>query len=168
MGMDVVGRNNPDAYFRNNVWWWRPLWDYCCEVAPVLCEDVNGHFNDGDGLDEDGALELAKLLKDEIYSGKTLAYETAYNKRISELPRHKCKYCDGTGTRTDAVGIENGMHKRELEAHIAVLTGRTHGWCNACAGEGMVDDFEAGYPFTVDNVLEFVDFLEDCGGFHIY
>ena len=27
---------NKGVYFRNNVWWWRPLWNYVCEV----CEDV--------------------------------------------------------------------------------------------------------------------------------
>lgn len=169
--MDVVGRNNPDAYFRNNVWWWRPLWMYCCDVAGDVIDDETadgGHFNDGVGLDEDGSLRLAAILKEEIFSGRTLKYEQAYNKRLSELPRHKCGICDGTGIRTDAVGVEYGMPERELEEHVAVLTGRTHGWCNACAGEGMTDDFDAGYPFSVDNVLEFVDFLEECGGFHIY
>ena len=24
---------NPGQYFRNNVWWWRPLWDYVCEKS---------------------------------------------------------------------------------------------------------------------------------------
>ena len=54
MGMDVIGKK-PKAevgqYFRNNVWWWHPLWEYVCEVPPALANRVRyGHSNDGDGL----------------------------------------------------------------------------------------------------------------------
>jgi hypothetical protein len=40
MGMDVYGKDavsEKGEYFRNNVWYWRPLWNYCIEVAPDLC-----------------------------------------------------------------------------------------------------------------------------------
>lgn len=168
MGMDVVGRNNPDAYFRNNVWWWRPLWNYCTEIAPELCGEVNGSYNDGDGLDEDGALQLSAILYMEIESGRTLRYEKSYNKRVSELPRHDCNLCEGTGIRTDYVGVDMGMPTRKLEEHVAAIVGRTHGWCNSCGGEGLVDDWETSYPFSLENVREFADFLADCGGFSIY
>ena len=33
MGMDVYGenpKNEKGEYFRNNVWWWRPLGDFVC------------------------------------------------------------------------------------------------------------------------------------------
>jgi hypothetical protein len=168
MGMDVVGRNNPDAYFRNNVWWWRPLWDYCTEVAPELCEEVSGHYNDGDGLDEEGALQLSAILYMEIDAGRTAEYKADYYARISQLPRVTCGLCEGTGIRTDSVGVDMGMPEKELDAAVQIITGRTHGWCNACGGEGKTDSWEAGYPFSVENVREFADFLADCGGFHIY
>ena len=28
-------QNTPGSYFRNNVWYWRPLWNFVCEV----CDD---------------------------------------------------------------------------------------------------------------------------------
>jgi len=28
--------NTPGAYFRNNVWYWRPLWNFVCKV----CNDI--------------------------------------------------------------------------------------------------------------------------------
>ena len=31
--MDTFEQQNPGFYFRNNVWWWRPLWDYVCTVC---------------------------------------------------------------------------------------------------------------------------------------
>ena len=168
MGMDVVGRKNPDAYFRNNVWWWRPLWDYCVKIAPELCGEVNGSYNDGDGLDEDGALDLSAILYMEIEAGRTAQYKTRYYAELAKLPRHDCEFCDGTGIRADAVGVEMGMPTRELEPEIQIITGRSIGWCNACRGEGKVDDFRTEYPFSVENVEEFAGFLAECGGFHIY
>ena len=29
--MSKYEKINPGAYFRNNVWWWRPLWSFVCE-----------------------------------------------------------------------------------------------------------------------------------------
>lgn len=29
--------------FRNNVWWWHPLWDYCLEVSEVARKVKYGH-----------------------------------------------------------------------------------------------------------------------------
>jgi hypothetical protein len=59
------------------------------------------------------------------------------------------------------------MPEKELSAEIQILVGRTHGWCNACDGVGTRESFAAGYPFSVENVQEFADFLSDCGGFQI-
>ena len=40
MGMDMYGRKptgERGEYFRNNVWWWHPLADYCIMIAPDIC-----------------------------------------------------------------------------------------------------------------------------------
>lgn len=51
MGMDVIGQSpvsERGEYFRNNVWWWHPLWEYCERLAPDLIPSDNlGHYNDG-------------------------------------------------------------------------------------------------------------------------
>ena len=171
MGMDVYGKNpvsETGEYFRNNVWWWRPLWEYCVDVAPELTSDVSGHYNDGDGLDADGAQELARILLEELESGNTAKFEEAYRMEMASLPRHDCKYCGATGIRTDDIGVEMGMPDKELEEHVAIAVGRTHGWCNGCGGEGKVDDHRASYPFSAENVRAFAEFLEQSGGFSIY
>ena len=170
MGMDVIGVNattERGEYFRNNVWSWRPLWNYCTELAPELCGNVNGDSNDGDGLSAEGADDLAVVLFNELASGRTAEYEKEYRKMISELPRHKCTHCEGTGIRADNVGQDMGMPSRELSPEIQIITGRSHGWCNACIGEGLQDDWKASYPFFESNVREFAEFLAECGGFKI-
>jgi hypothetical protein len=170
MGMDVYGKSatsEKGEYFRNNVWWWRPLWNYCVEVAPELCGDVEGHTNDGDGLDEDGAKALSEILFGELWNGNTARYEHEYNLERGSQPRRDCELCGTTGIRTDAVGMEMGQPDKELSPEVQILTGRTHGWCNGCDGVGTREPWDMSYPFSVDNVKEFAEFLSECGGFSI-
>jgi hypothetical protein len=170
MGMDVYGKQPKTTrgeYFRNNVWRWHPLWDYCTEVAPEICEDVCGHTNDGEGLDELDSIRLANILIEEIASGRVFAYEHDYNTRLASLPFSECPHCSGTGVRTDSVGVAAGMPMKELEPERAVYLARTHGWCNACHGEGKTPHFETNYKFSGENVFEFAQFLLECGGFSI-
>ena len=63
---------NKGTYFRNNCWWWRPLWDFCYNVArnsaypSLITQELweSGHSNNGAGLnDEDAKLLGAFLLK---------------------------------------------------------------------------------------------------------
>lgn len=174
MGMDVVGSNpttTQGEYFRNNLWWWRPLWNYCYGVAPDIIDDElfdYGHYNDGAGLDAEGSVALGMRLLQEIQSGRTAEYEAEYRKALADLPMVDCEHCNATGIRTDAVGMEAGMHDKALEESVAIVVGRTHGWCNACDGVGKRRHFGTSYPFDKENVQEFANFLMGCGGFSIY
>lgn len=57
MGMDVYGRENEEAYFRANVWSWRPLHLLICEANQrfslgIPKETLKGmEFNQGEGLE---------------------------------------------------------------------------------------------------------------------
>ena len=153
MGMDVYGKNATNEkgeYFRNNVWWWRPLWDYCEELYEP-CREVSGHTNDGDGFGEAHSLQLSRILFDEIESGRTADYATARELLISAMERPTCRICEGTGQRPDGL---YGVEWKEKG-------------CNACRGEGTTDPMAANYDFDVDNVREFALFLATCGGFEI-
>lgn len=173
MGMDVVGvkpSTKEGEYFRNNVWWWRGLWDYCANVGNDLIDGQTheeGHMNGGAGLDAEGAKALGLLLLEEIESGRTAEYEEEYRKRLGDLPMIDCTYCNATGIRTDEVGLEHGMHDRALDEEIAAVVGRTHGTCNACRGYGQSPHFATNYPFDVENVRNFATFLIGSGGFAI-
>jgi len=170
MGMDVIGNapvNETGEYFRNNVWWWRPLWNYCEYVAPELTKSVSGHTNDGDGLQARETELLAKLLLNEIKSGRTAEYETAYRQELADLPLVDCETCHATGIR--GADSPNGIDQsdKELSPEHQALYGRTHGWCNACDGAGNKPHFATSYPFSIDNVKEFATFLQYSGGFSI-
>jgi hypothetical protein len=152
MGMDVYGKNpkSDDNYFRNNCWWWRPLWDYCKIAAPHLINSEihqAGMYNDGQGLEAHEAKELAVCLREAIASGATKEYETNYMSELNALPDKECWLCHGTGKRTDMV-VQNG--------------------CNCCQGKGVVRPDACSYPFSVENVQEFAEFCEKSGGFEIW
>ena len=88
--MDVCGKaptSETGEYFRNNVWWWCPLWDYCAEVAPDLTEGISGHYNDGDGLDAVGAHKLAAMLTAEIETGRTQRVRREVHRRPRRAAR---------------------------------------------------------------------------------
>lgn len=156
MGMDVYGKNptTPEGeYFRNNVWWWHPLWTLCCEVDPDGAGKVaGGHVNDGDGLDKVGSIRLAALLSEWIVDGRLDAYIKARQEWLDSLPLVDCQFCETTGTRHD--GLKLGKETADFK-------------CNACEGLGKVKDWQCNYYLSKENVIEFREFLLGCGGFEI-
>jgi len=152
MGFDLFGRNakvDKGEYFRNNVWWWRPLWDYVCEVCEDILteEDIEaGGFNDCHEIDEDKASRIAQRLFELIEEGYVEKYSRNHKKSLKELPDEVCEFCSGTGKRNDRF---------------------VKGQCNACKGKGEVRPFQTNYPFDIENVKEFAEFCRDSGGFEI-
>ena len=85
---EEYGKANPGHYFRNNVWWWRPLWDYCHMAAPdIIDEDTyeNGHHNSGAGLDADRAKALGNRLMQLIADCSVIKYEATYTQELDDL-----------------------------------------------------------------------------------
>jgi len=153
MGYDLSGikpKNDTGDYFRNNVWWWRPLWSYVCEVCDeVMSEEemCKGTSNSGYGIDKDMKDEMLVRLKAEVVSGRALKYEKDYKKKLDDMPLEECDICKGSGKRNDE--------------HVK-------GECNACNGYGKTEPFETNYPFSVENVECFIKFLENNDGFNIF
>ena len=56
-------------YFRNNVWYWRPLWEY----VAVACDDIltlkdykRGQYNDGHIINAEKAMALGERLRESL------------------------------------------------------------------------------------------------------
>lgn len=164
MGMDVFGKNPTDEvgrYFRNNIWWWHPLATFLTETYPDLTAAcTHWQSNDGDGLDADDASTLATALQRDLDTGVVARYAEQREEALAALPMHECDLCDGTGVRTDEVGRAYGYDKPR-----DTRTGA--GGCNGCDGTGKVAPWITNYPFSVENVADFADFLRSCGGFQI-
>jgi hypothetical protein len=171
MGMDVYG-NKPTSetgeYFRANVWYWRPLANYCCTIAPEITGRCKyWQSNDGAGLDAADAFALAEILQREINNGRAATYERIYRAEQEALPNKPCWLCKGTGSRAPI------PHDQQLDdllgpppAPQIEPDGRMK--CNGCDGEGFVRPESTYYPFSAEVVAEFVAFVRECGGFRIW
>jgi hypothetical protein len=158
MGMDVYGRKPTGPrgkYFRNNIATWHPLARYCNLIAPDICGACkHWHTNDGDGLDDAGAVALADILEKEISAGWAAAYGAF------EICQRKTKGGDG-------------LHEVALLgeiARVAELAVRTQGVLPE--GSAPLDVTFWGEPREpsdfVENVTAFIAFLRESGGFSIW
>ena len=138
---------NKGMYFRNNCWWWRPLWDFCYNVAPELISDElwsSGHHNDGAGLDAKDAKLIGNRLLQQIREGKTIEYQASYQQYLDDLPDNDCMRCNNNN---------HGNNKKKD--------------CTNCNKTGKSENFNKHYPFDIDNVKEFAEFCMESGGFKI-
>ena len=143
--------SNPGVYFRNNCWWWRPLWDYCKFISDHYELDLideklyeSGSYNDGAGLDAKGAVKLAFHLTLSIETDVCKQYGDERQEWLDSLEDEPCHRCNNNN---------RGKAKKKD--------------CNPCDGKGTRRPFETHYPFDEDNVKRFAEFLEHSGGFSI-
>lgn len=172
MGMDVYGIkpvNDTGTYFRNNIWYWRPLWSYVVNNYGDLLDDdcAEGFNNSGYTVSEDQAMKLGLLILADIAHGKIKQYEIDYEEAKQERHLEPCQYCAATGIRTDDVGQRCNFPTQPLRPDLAEELGRTHGTCNGCSGRGYREPFENSYYFETKNMEEFAHFALCSGGFTI-
>lgn len=158
MGMDVYGRNPKSEvgqYFRNNVWWWHPLWDCCEHFFPEITSKVKyAHDNSGDGLNGRDARKLGFYLEKVINDGKVEKYIEAFNQVKEEAEPQTCFYCDNQYALLEQSSDNQGyLFKAEH--------------CKICKGTGKVSNNIKSYSINLENVQNFSEFLKECGGFRI-
>ena len=69
---DKYETDNPGSYFRNNVWFWRPLWNFVvetCEDYMTVDEIDGGYSNSGHRIEEETAIYIAKKLSEKLADG---------------------------------------------------------------------------------------------------
>jgi len=145
--------NNPGQYFRSNVWYWRPIWKFVCEVCnDVLTEEdyKGGHTNSGYIISKTKAAIIASRLYSLNQNGEIKAYEEAYDKSLKRMELEECNICDGSGKRKKPPKIGAG----KIE-------------CNGCNGKGKRKQWNTHYPFSVKFTMEFAKFCDESGGFEI-
>ena len=80
--------NNPGIYFRNNVWWWRPLWSYVCEQFPDILnerDEKSGSYNDGHAISESKAIKIGIGLTAKLESGEVEEYAKSFEQEREGL-----------------------------------------------------------------------------------
>lgn len=145
---------------------WHSLWLYCDSRHSDITDYATYAYSGwGVGLDADKSLLLAGRLLCDIDTGAVEDYIAARNLIVSAIPDVPCEHCDGTGVRTDEVGVNMGMPDLALDDDVAKELGRARGWCNGCYGEGNMSTWEQRGALTLAYVLALSRFLAHCGGF---
>lgn len=86
--IDEWQEENSGVYFRNNVWWWRPLWHFVTATCDNLLTEKDierGNYNDGHKISKTKAGKIAKKLYSMIESGEVKEYEDGYKKHLASL-----------------------------------------------------------------------------------
>jgi hypothetical protein len=90
IGFDLIGRatkSEAGRYFGANIGAWSPIVAVCFRVAPSVCRECRGwKSNNGDGLDQSGALAFADALQAAVERG-ALNYEDALSGQQSTEDR---------------------------------------------------------------------------------
>jgi len=149
MGFDLCGINaksETGEYFRNNVWYWRPLAKFVLDNCNVSSPD-DWHFNNGAEVNEKEATEIGNKLTELLKNGKIGKYNRENKKRIKNLPLEKCGFCNGK----DSTG-------KNISTQIE---------CNSCKGIGKIESTETWYTFDKKNIKDFAKFCLESGGFTI-
>lgn len=139
MGMDVHGIKNKDAYFRANVWSWRPIHSIITEVASdFIPPDVlrSMCFNEGGGLKSD---EDCKKLAS----------------RIQLWMEHN----------TDGHTLPKGSNSSDNEFMAAIDSFFKGMGPDVKVDKGGLDPV---YSVDDEHLKEFVEFLNTCGGFEVW
>ena len=172
MGFDLYGespKNKNGEYFRNNVWWWRPLWQYVAQECSDIITDKDyqaGTFNDCHLINENKAKQIADRLLGLCKDGKPQAQQDLYEK--DSKPQIKFnEMCDKAANYL----YENIVNKQDgkitcpgdMKEHDPDNYER---W-SKLASMGKIQFIQTNYPFDANNVKEFAEFCRDSGGFTI-
>ena len=161
-------QENKGVYFRNNWWYWRPMWDFVNEKCNDLIDEElydKGHGNDGE-VDQELAIDISKRIlskevldeakrKQEEYD-KDAKPKQEFNELLSKAGHLyfdeiiKPMYPDKKNfTPADLEKLDKDAYKKWATLIFDLQYGET------------------SYPFSWENVKEFGEFCAQSGGFEI-
>ena len=154
---------NPGYYFRNNVWWWRPLADFVLWLADEEFTDKDRqgwHCNSGYRVDEKKAKVIAELLEASIDEGIAKKYQDATDDKMKKAKAHN-KEIEKKHKELRKI-VERHTGKKDL-----VPNDYPEPFNSQWNDIQKLTNYEAHYPFSVENVKSFAKFCRESGGFEI-
>ena len=162
MGFDISStgkhKSSKGEYFRNNVWWWRPLAQYVIDHTNCVSEEdaEKWSYNDGHEVSEEEAKAIAKQLRHLIKTGHARKHENEYEKERKKAEAFNNKIEKQLNALQEKIGTDiapNDYSKEDKKKWDDLYEKKIWG---------------ANYPFSVNNVAEFAEFCEDSRGFKIW
>ena len=155
--------NNPGYYFRNNVWFWRPLWDFVCNTCDDVLTDKDiksGHTNDGHKISATKANKIASRLNKHLKSGVVDEIEKMHKEKAAKAKKHNAKI----EAKLEQIKIDvkeltgkDNLVPRDYPEELYAKWTRTYN----------TKDWNDSYPFSKKNIKDFAKFCKQSGGFEI-
>jgi len=154
---EVVG-----DYFRNNVWWWRPLASYVIKFTGCIDKSDHEYWSENGGheVDDQTAKQIHNQLMVLIESGHTKKFEDDYEKERLKAEKHN----DKVDKKLEK--FRKSVEKKLGKTNVAPMNFPK-------ADKKKWDQiynkklWSASYPFSMENVKEFAEFCRFSGGFKI-
>ncbi len=153
----------PGDYFRANVWWWRPIWNFVTEFCDDFLTEKDlaaGNYNDAHFISKSKAKRIATRIKQLDKDGTIDGIQKQYNVVAEEAKKHNSKIekkLNNLRKRVvEATGKKNIIpadYPSEYRAEWDILT-KSKNWSDS-------------YPFDKEFLLEFAEFCKYSGGFEI-
>ena len=153
---------NVGFYFRNNVWWWRPLASYVVGlVGDVLTNEEKERFHDNSGVEinQEKALLIADKLQEQIKNGAVKTHERLWEADRKKAEEHNKKLDEQQKELAKLVEKKVGKSLAPKDYPKAFLD-----MWQSIQKENI---FQANYPFSEENVKDFIKFCRASGGFKI-
>ncbi len=159
---DAYERKNVGVYFRNNVWWWRPLANFMREHCDWFTQEQQARLHDNSGFEfsEHEALTIADTLQKKVDDG-TAGKDEAKNKEDRKLAEEWNK-----GIYAQQEELEKEVKKETGNAKL-VPYDYPEPFKKKWDDLQKQRDWKDSYPFEVRNVKRFIAFLRECGGFSV-
>ena len=80
------------GYFRSNVWWWRQLWNFTCQICDDVMTDNDkeaGDSNSGIEISEETCMKMLPIMNAAILSKRHEEFEALVTKQIEECPKEE-------------------------------------------------------------------------------
>jgi len=163
--VDDYENTNKGVYFRNNVWWWRKLADYVIEHTKCVDENDFDKWqeNSGHEVDNETANQIANQLEHLIKTGHAEKYKEEIDNAIKKAEEHNNKVQKLLDELRLEVAKIVGDEKAEKLAPAEYPEPLNKKWWEIT----NKTDYRANYPFSIDNVKEFIEFARNSGGFRI-
>lgn len=156
-------QENPGTYFRNNVWWWRPLADIILDKCSDLISHEQAkdmHNNSGRRFSKGTSIAIANRLQSLIDDGFIDEHEKEIDAQI--------KIAKATNEKVEAKlkALKEKVEELRPNQNLAPVdypSPYNKHW------EEINDekDWRDSYPFNKENVIEFIKFSKASGGFEI-
>jgi len=159
-------QENKGVYFRNNWWYWRPMWDFVNEKCNDLIDEElydKGHGNDGE-VDQELAIDISKRILSKEVLDEAKRKQEEYDKDAKPKQEFNELLSKAGHLYFDEI-IKPMYPDKIVPADLEKLDKDAYKkW------EALMFDLqyrETSYPFSWENVKEFGEFCAQSGGFEI-